>query len=347
MTDLRVTSTEPEAVSIRVTSSDSSDTAVAVAGPSVRVVTVDGGVGPAGPPGPQGPPGAGGGSSRPALLSGGVPLARQIDPLDGVNDPYRWSPYLGSWLGPPVAVSWKAGDVVPALTAVPAGAWGLELFIGPYSALEDIYYLYPESFLRPQLQSDGSVTGDPSQVYEMRLDSSVAALIEAGQFVPNPDIFAPSDGTGIAFLLQNPPGGARTAVPDKTLDIATMLGDVTVTGPYAFPETVGDGEVGDFWIDTNTGNLYGPKQEANWGVPIARFTNPATQAYFPNGVGGPQGEFNSVALDGIGEPDDSEVWNSMVVQWHDLTTPGAPVIRFKSKDAEGNVYVASLPMTPR
>ena len=292
----------------------------------------DGAPGPQGEPGPAGADGEGGGGSGGRLLSGTTaPLSGSgLDPLDGINDPWRWSAMLGGWVGPVYETTWLAGDEVPNLPTLPAGAVQMDLIIGSFTTLTETLTTTPPF----------SVSGTPTLSESINAGDSTGPLI------------ADADGTGVAFLLQYEIDFTHTAVPDPTPDITTLLGDVTVGAVYTFAET-GDGDDGDFWRmipvgnPTTDGMFYGPKTDGNWGAPIGRLLDPAvyqivTEPWFFL-VG--DGEAPIQISGGPTEPADIDINPSNLAIWYD-DTAAAPAVNFKAKDADGTVYVATLPMTP-
>jgi len=53
----------------------------------------------------------------------------------------------------------------------------------------------------------------------------------------------------------------------------------------------------------------------------------------------------AITVEGTTEPDTNNLNAGQVSIWYDPTA-GAPAVHFKAKDADGTIYVATLPMTP-
>ena len=291
----------------------------------------DGAPGPQGEPGPAGADGEGGGSSGGRLLSGtAAPLSGSgLEPLDGINDPWRWSAMLGGWVGPVYETTWLAGDEVPELLTVPTGANRVDLLIGSFTTLAESLTTTPPFS-----------TGGTPTLSEGISDNGFGGTATTGPLI------ADADGAGITFLLQTEIGFTHTTVPDPTLDITTMLGDVTAGAPYTFAET-GDGADGDYWRDTTTGDMYGPKTTGTWAGVIGKLFDPATYQvvsepwfFFTD-----DGEAPINFSGGPTEPADIDINTGCIALWYD-NTAAAPAVNFKAKDADGTIYVATLPMTP-
>jgi len=289
--------------------------------------------GPAGADGTDGVDGTGGGTNR--LLSGtAAPLSGSgLDPLDGVNDPWRWWPLNSGWVGPAYAVTWHEGDEIPSFD-VPAGSAALELHFSTHADF-------------------AGAIGDAANYF--LVDSGGFGTFPVTNFAASPG--SPSSGgtaldtvSGYVFLIQAETGyTGPTAVPDPTLDVTAMLGTgVTVDGPYEWPEG-GDGADGDYWLDKTTMNLYGPKTDGVWSTPVnvngvdfAALHEATNVWYFkptdptrpPLIIGGSP---TVNPLDWLGL--------SSLAIWLD-PTPGAPVINFTALDDNGTPYTAQLPMTP-
>ena len=271
------------------------------------------------------------GSTGGRLLSGtAAPLSGSgLDPLDGINDPWRWSAMLGGWVGPVYETTWLAGDEVPELLTVPTGANRVDLFIGSFTTLAESLTTTPPFS-----------TGGTPTLSEGIFDNGFGLVATTGPLI------ADADGAGITFLLQTEIGFTHTTVPDPTLDITTMLGDVTAGAPYTFAET-GDGDDGDYWRDTLTGDIYGPKTTGTWAGVIGKLFDPATYQvvsepwfFFTD-----DGEAPINFSGGPTEPADIDINTGCIALWYD-NTAAAPAVNFKAKDADGTVYVATLPMTP-
>jgi hypothetical protein len=170
------------------------------------------------------------------LFGDGPPASGSgLEALDGISDPWRWWSTFSGWVGPAYAVTWLTGDAVPVPT-LPAGAGSLYVLIGPGASPDAVN------------SGAGFAAFGNSSIGDTASDPLVAA----------------ADGAGVAFLVQIEVDSTHTVVPEPAVDITTMLGDVTVGAPSVWGET-GDGNDGDGWIDTSTGEMYGPKTAGAWG----------------------------------------------------------------------------------
>ena len=161
----------------------------------------------------------------------------------------------------------------------------------------------------------------------------------------NGPLIAIADGAGIAFLYQYETGyTGPTVVPDASLDVTVLLGDVTVTGVFVFPEG-GDGRDGDFWLDVITADLYGPKAGGVWPPPLnIRGFDSSIYHTFTGGLvlssSDPAG--SPLTLTGGPEPDAGYLSPGQVAVWFD-PAPGTGGMRFKMTDSAGTVTDVSLP----
>jgi len=121
-----------------------------------------------------------------------------------------------------------------------------------------------------------------------------------------------------------------------------------VGDPYEFPVETGDGDDGDFWLNKTTMQLYGPKA-GTWPSPQSvKGFNPSAYTTVTGGW-----IFDSlvdpdtapITINASNETPDSYLSSGQVSVWYDPTA-GAPAVHFKAKDADGTIYVATLPMTP-
>lgn len=134
-----------------------------------------------------------------------VPVDPILFDLDGVNDPWRWSPGLIGWISPAVEVTWADGDEVVDIGAV-TGYERLELYVGGWDTWADASVLTPAA-----VTFSSSAAGGPPPIS--------------------------GSGSGVAFLVQYETGFAGpTFVPDPDLDVLDYLGDVTPTGVHDWPD---------------------------------------------------------------------------------------------------------------
>jgi hypothetical protein len=195
------------------------------------------------------------------LLHGsGAPRAGSgLDPLNGVNNPWRWSGSLLAWITPPYDVSWGSGATIASFAAPVAG--DLMLAVG--------------------------IDGDNPTDLTAAQAAGGFAYVELDGTRNASDTFTVSTaGTGTAFLAwsftteSTLSGSTYTAtrtevLPTETRTVAGLLGaDFTVSGAGVWSEeTVG--HPGDYYIDTTspTLNLYGPRVQDTWGgTPVARLS---------------------------------------------------------------------------
>lgn len=72
-----------------------------------------------------------------------------------------------------------------------------------------------------------------------------------------------SPGSGVAYVVQYEDGFTHTQVPNPTLDVEALFADFTFGAVYDFSdESVGAD--GQFYLDTNTLDLYGPRVDGVW-----------------------------------------------------------------------------------
>ena len=72
-----------------------------------------------------------------------------------------------------------------------------------------------------------------------------------------------SAGSGVAYVVQYEDGFTHTVVPDDALDTEALFAEFTFGDPYEFAdETVGAD--GQFYLDTATLDLYGPRTAGVW-----------------------------------------------------------------------------------
>lgn len=201
------------------------------------------------------------------LLSGSGPpgAGSGLEPLNGVNDPWRWSANtdLAGWVSAPATVSWSAGAVIPSFAAPDAGSWIILSGVGtnPFDISNNSTY---------------PVTAHTSFGY----DTSVPP-VRFG--VASDPVTLTSGGSTTAFIfwdLKGEPvqsGGTAPWLGDNT-DVLppeprTTLTDILGTDFTVTPETWSEeavGTPGDFYIDTGSDNfdLYGPREFNTWG-PVA------------------------------------------------------------------------------
>ncbi len=188
----------------------------------------------------EGPPGPAGGGGPPQWLTGhgAPPSGDGMLPLDGINDPWRWWGYGGSWVAQAYEVTVTAGAVLDLSgVSLPAG-----------TAEVDVY---------------GT---SATTLHDAASDASFRLLGNAYCTFGGPSGTASSDGTGIAFIAQYETDYAGpTAVPDPTLAVADYLGaGFTIGAPYTFP-AVDLGVDGDFYLDLDSHNVYA-KTAGVWAV---------------------------------------------------------------------------------
>lgn len=220
------------------------------------------------------------------LLSGSGPpgAGSGLEPLNGVNDPWRWSaaPDLEGWVSAPATVSWSAGAVIPSFAAPDAGSWIILSGVGtnPFDISNNSTY---------------PVTAHTSFGY----DTSVPP-VRFG--VASDPVTLTSGGSTTAFIfwdLKGEPvqsGGTAPWLGDNTdvlpTEPRTTLTDILGSDFTVTPETWSEeavGTPGDFYVDTASDNfdLYGPREFNTWG-PVAghlrgskvdtfNFTSPAAE----------------------------------------------------------------------
>jgi hypothetical protein len=192
--------------------------------------------GPQGPPGPPGESGAAGAAGT--WISGeGPPTVVLLEPLDGVNDPWRWSNYWGAWISPAYEVTWEDGITLYDMSTTPlTGTAGYDGVISPPDATVKTTTLYDNVHY---------ITGS------------------------NEPPVAVGAGSGIYYLVQYQAdfNGTPIAVPHPEVDPLDYLVGAVVTGPYPWPDAPDIGVLGQFYKDTTNDAAYGPKTEAGWGSP--------------------------------------------------------------------------------
>lgn len=178
------------------------------------------------------------------ILSGaGAPASGSgLDPLDGVNDPWRWSPFLVGWVVAAYECSWSDGDAIPYVTAVDRGA--ADQF--------DVYISTAFATL-PEATAGDVVTKSSGTAF----DGSPTDTTLTGT------------GSGAVIVVQYEAGFAHSTVPEPTFDPtgALVVGPLVIGAPITFPD-VQTGVDGDFYIDTTAHTLYGPKA-GTWPSPVS------------------------------------------------------------------------------
>lgn len=215
-----------------------------------------------------------GGAPAHLLLSGGgVPGAGSgLEPLNGVNDPWRWWPWYPGWVSDPVDVSWGAGATIPSFAAPTAGSLGVYLAAQGTNAFDIYNDVQPFGVPHANVSVDSithTVTSrDPSTL------ATAAAAGEGTAFLlwdfGNAD---PVTGVGEASITGSPYLGTNADVlPTETRTISDILGtDFTISASAWNEDLIGN--PGDFYIDVDTLNytvdLYGPRTANGWGGPPA------------------------------------------------------------------------------
>lgn len=186
-----------------------------------------------------------GGSGSVIAGHGEPPSGSGLEVLDGVNDPYRWAPYppLGGWISPAFLVT-VAEDATLNLSGAtpPAGSADVAVFLTSAASFSDIN---DPAHALMEIGSNG-----PFASINLG-DSDVASALGAG--------------SGIAFLVQYETDYAGpTAVPDASLDVADYLGaGFTLGEVYQWPDE-SLGVDGQWYIDLDTRDLYGPREGGSW-----------------------------------------------------------------------------------
>lgn len=265
------------------------------------------------------------------LRSGGsAPINAYIYPFDGLNGSWRWSPYLGGWIGPSFAVSWTAGDVIP----VPDASTQYRV---------DVY----------ATTSPGISTLFDDPAYLSFTPSGNAWRVTTPVPVDSGPQTATTTESGSAFVVQTELGSLAgdppTTVPDAGLNVLSMIGPLVVDSTFTFPDEIGpgDGEDGDFWLVTTTGYVYGPKAGGLWpSTPLGKLFDPAgfnlVTGVFSFSPADPA--LPPVVVAASDAPADAVLSDSEVAVWYDDAT-GSPSVNFKGKDDAGTVFTASVPLT--
>lgn len=172
-------------------------------------------------------------------MLGDITIGDQWEP-----GPWRWHPGRSSWIGPAYEVTWSEGDHLGALL-LPDDAFEAALWIGSNPALADAL----DVTVGPVPWEDENTTLTKQIVFADPAQGPAVAV---------------ADGTGYVFIEQYEPDfGGPTRIPAPDLDVLDYLGDVTVGDAYEWPET-STGVDGDFYIDTDAWDIYGPKADDVW-----------------------------------------------------------------------------------
>jgi hypothetical protein len=175
---------------------------------------------------------------------GAPPSGSGMLPLDGVNDPWRWSPGFDQWIGPAYTVHITEGDLPPYVmpsSDVIAGVAELDLYFNANGRIPDA------------LHGLGSVLGTGS----LTLCSNGATFTE-------PDWTFDRTGDVVVWLAQAESGWTGpTAVPFPALDVLDFLGDLPVVGPFEFTELTPIGLPGQFYFDKDTRDVY-LRDDTSW-----------------------------------------------------------------------------------
>lgn len=266
-----------------------------------------------------------------------------------------WNWRAQAWFGPAYAVSWKAGDHV----GIPTGPWpgvGHATVQGSTSHGATPFISDQTVDAAPQYDFDDNSTGNKA---------------------------APSDGSGVIFLIQTTTGYPHTpdVPPALAYNILDYLGDLVLTNgatpvPYALDD--GDGADGDSFLIWANRHLY--KRTAGSWIYLGILSQPQSQISLSStdktqpvyeGFGGPGSGTDPLAADlmrlfgdgGIGnyphagfrvrpdgtvvvmgaQQDDSMIGDGQMTIYFD-STPGAARLMIRAKDAAGNIVTGTLPL---